>query len=56
MEDPFDTEPLRPDAVRFLSILSKAGHCKASHPIAIPEGDEWFVRVIGSKRRLVFGV
>ncbi|HVU48691.1 MAG TPA: hypothetical protein VHD85_21370 [Terracidiphilus sp.] len=25
-------------------------------PIAIPEGKEWFVRITGSKSRLVFGV
>ncbi len=56
MDNPFGSEPSQPDTVRFLSILSKAGHCKASAPIAIPEGEEWFVRVIGSKSRLVFGV
>ncbi len=54
--DPFAAEPLRPDAVRFLSILSKAGRSRPSAPIAIPNGEEWLVRVIGSKRRLVFGV
>ena len=56
MENPFGAEPSRPDVVRFVSILSKAGHCKASPPIAIPEGEKWFVRIIGSKDRFVFGV
>jgi uncharacterized protein (DUF1697 family) len=56
MENPFGTEPSRPDVVRFVSILSKAGQCKASPPIAIPEGEEWFVRIIGSKSRFVFGM
>lgn len=55
-ESPFDYEPSRPDAVRFLSILSKAGHCKAPLPIAIPEGENWFVRIVGSRSRFVFGV
>jgi len=55
MENPFGCEPSRPDAVRFLSILSKSGHCTASPPITIPEGEEWYVRVIGSRSRLVFG-
>src|SRR5215475_8976867 len=50
---PFGPEPLRPDAVRFVSILSKAGPGEASFPIAIPEDGEWFVRIIGSKNRLV---
>ena len=56
MENPFGAEPARPDTVRFVSILSKAGRFKASFPIAVPEGGEWFVRIIGSKDRLVFGV
>ncbi len=56
MENPFGAEPSRPDVVRFVSILSKAGRRKACLPIALPEGGEWFVRIIGSKNRLVFGV
>jgi uncharacterized protein (DUF1697 family) len=55
MENPFEPEPSRTDVVRFMSILSKAGHCKASPPISIPEGEMWFVRIIGSKDRFVFG-
>ena len=55
-EDPFGVEPPRPDFVRFVSILSKASRGKASLPIALPESGEWFVRIIGSKNRLVFGV
>src|SRR6516162_4506969 len=56
MENPFGSEPSRPDVVRFVSILSKAGEGKASLPSAIPKGEEWYVRIIGSKNRLVFGV
>jgi hypothetical protein len=56
MENPFEGEPSRPDAVRFVSILSKAGRGKTSLPIALPEGADWFVRIIGSKKRLVFGL
>ena len=56
MENPFGSEPSRPEEVRFVSILSKAGRRKISPPVAIPEGKEWFVRIIGAKSRLVFGV
>jgi len=56
MENPFGAEPSRPDIVRFVSILSKDGRSTASLPIALPEGGEWFVRIIGWKDRLVFGV
>jgi hypothetical protein len=56
MENPFGSEPLRSDVVQFVSILSKAGRDKVSLPIALPQSGEWFVRIIGSKNRLVFGV
>ena len=56
MEDPFGAEPSRPGVVRFVSILSKTGRGKRRLPIVIPEVGEWFVRIIGSRNRLVFGV
>jgi uncharacterized protein (DUF1697 family) len=56
MENPFETEPSHPDVVRFVSILSRASPGKASLPIALPGGEEWFVRIIGSRNRLLFGV
>jgi len=56
MQNPFGAEPLRSDVVRFVSILSKAGRDKITLPIALPQSGEWFVRIIGSKNRLVFGV
>src|SRR6516165_10823117 len=56
MENPFGTEPSRPDIVRFVSILSKADRGLASIPCTLPRCGEWFVRVIASKNRFVFGV
>jgi len=56
MENPFGAEPSRPDIVRFVSILSKADRGLASIPCALPPCGEWFVRVIASKKRFVFGV
>jgi len=56
MENPFGTEPLRPDVVRFVSILSKAGRARPSIPITLPANGEWYLRVIASKDRFVFGV
>ena len=56
MENPFGAEPASPDAVRFVSILSKAGRRQVSLPIALPENGEWFVRILGAKDRFVFGV
>ena len=56
MENPFGTEPSRPDIVRFVSILSKADRGLASIPCTLPPCGEWFVRVIASKNRFVLGV
>jgi uncharacterized protein (DUF1697 family) len=55
-ENPFGAAPSRPDAVRFVSILSKAGTVHAAVPIRLPPRGQWLVRVIASKQRFVFGV
>jgi uncharacterized protein (DUF1697 family) len=56
VENPFGAEPFDKDVVRFVSILSKAGRGKDSLPVAFPPGEKWFVRIIDSRKRLVFGV
>jgi len=56
MANPFGSEPPSADVVQFVSILSEAGRRGVSLPIALPEGAEWLVRIIGSKNRLVYGV
>ena len=55
-ENPFATEPSRPDIVRFVSILLRPGRGPAEIPFALPPRGEWLVRVIGSNRRFVFGM
>jgi len=55
-ENPFATEPSRPDVVRFVSILSKADRGLASLPLTLPSSGEWLVRILASKNRFVFGV
>ncbi len=55
-QNPFGTEPLTSDVVRFVSVLSKPGRDKVSLPITIPQTGRWFVRVIGARNRFVFGV
>lgn len=55
-ENPFGSEPARPDIVRFVSILTRASHVRPSMPITLPPGEEWLVRVIASKDRFVFGL
>src|ERR1700676_3988866 len=55
MDNPFGTERPPADGVQFVSILSEAGRRRVSLPIALPEGGEWLVRIIGSKNTLVYG-
>jgi len=56
MENPFGAERSRSDIIQFVSILSKGRRGRAAFPITVPESGEWFVRIIGSQNRLVFGV
>lgn len=56
MGDPFGTEASRPDTVRFVSILSKAGGLRATLPVTFPSDGEWLVRVMASKGQFVFGM
>jgi uncharacterized protein (DUF1697 family) len=55
-DNPFGTEPPPADVVQFVSILSEAGRRRVSLPLALPEGGEWLVRIMGSKNRLVYGM
>jgi len=55
-ENPFGTEPSRPDIVRFVSILSRAGGLRATLPVMFPPDGEWLVRVIASNKQFVFGM
>jgi len=55
-ENPFGTDPVPADVVQFVSILSEAGRRGVALPIALPEGREWLVRIMGAKGRLVYGV
>ena len=53
MENPFAAS--RPDIVRFVSVLSKTDRGLPSIPFTLPPRGKWFVRVIASKDRFVFG-
>jgi uncharacterized protein (DUF1697 family) len=55
-ENPFGTEPLGTDIVRFVSTLSRAGGLRATLPVMFPADGEWLVRVIGSNKQFVFGM
>lgn len=54
--DPFGTEPIRPDVVRFVSILPEARRSRVSTPIRLPPEGDWLLKVIAVKNRFAFGV
>jgi uncharacterized protein (DUF1697 family) len=56
VENPFGTEPPRPDIVRFVSILSKPSRIRPPIPLTLPPAGEWFVRITASTNRFVCGV
>jgi uncharacterized protein (DUF1697 family) len=53
-ENPFQAAPA--DAVRFVSILSRTPRRMPRLPISFPADGEWYVRLVGSKGRFVFGI
>lgn len=54
-KNPFESAPPRSDVVRFVSVLSKSGHCAASAPCSLPSSGEWLMRIIASQDRFVYG-
>lgn len=54
-ENPFAAVPPRPDVVRFVSVLAKAGGARPLLPMALPETGEWLLRVIATHKQFVFG-
>lgn len=55
-ESPFGIKQTHPDAVRFVSILSRASRCAPAIPFSLPQNGEWLVRVIAAQERFVCGV
>ncbi len=55
-ESPFGAEPARDGVVRFVSVLTKAPRRPTPIPFALPADGEWSLRVIGSRKRFVFGL
>ena len=52
---PFGSRSARRDAVRFVSVLSKASPLRTSLPLQLPRDGKWFVRILGVNHPFVFG-
>jgi uncharacterized protein (DUF1697 family) len=55
-QNPFAGQPVRPDIVRFVSVLSHRPRSEPSFPMSFPASGRWLLRILGRKDRFVFGV
>lgn len=53
---PFEDQPVRPDIVRFVSVLSKRPRSAPSMPMNFPSTGKWLMRMLAREGRFVFGV
>lgn len=52
----FADQPLRPDLVRFVSVLSKRPDSPPSTPMSVPASGEWLLKILARDGRFLFGV
>ena len=54
--NPYAGYPLRPDIVRFVSVLSRRPRSAPHFPMTFPSSGKWLVRILAMDGRYVFGV
>src|SRR6266511_1845607 len=52
----FADQPVRPDRVRFVSVLSKRPRSAPSTPMSFPSRGKWLLKILARDNRYVFGV
>ncbi|MBI4502878.1 MAG: DUF1697 domain-containing protein [Gemmatimonadetes bacterium] len=52
----FAGEPVRPDIVRFVSVLSQRPRTAPSTPITFPSSGKWLLKILARDNRFVFGL
>jgi uncharacterized protein (DUF1697 family) len=52
----FADQPVRPDIVRFMSVLAKRPRVAPSTPMRFPQSGEWLLKILARDNRFVFGV
>jgi len=52
----FGNEPIRPDVVRFVSVLSRRPRSAPSMPMSFPSRGRWLLRILARDNRYVLGV
>jgi uncharacterized protein (DUF1697 family) len=52
----FADQPVRPDIVRFVSVLSKCPRSAPATPMRFPSTGQWLLKILARDNRFVFGV
>jgi len=55
-QNPFTHQSVRPDIVRFVSVLSQRPRSEPSMPTSFPSSGIWLLRILGRQDRFVFGL
>ena len=55
-QNPFAKQPVRPDMVRFVSVLSKRPRSEPSMPINFPSSGRLLLQILAREGRFVFGL
>ena len=55
-QNPFARQPVRPDIVRFVSVLSRRPRSEPSMPLSFPSSGKWLLRILARNDRFVFGL
>jgi uncharacterized protein (DUF1697 family) len=54
--DHFADQPVRPDVVRFVSVLSQRPRSAPSTPMSFPPSGKWLLKILATENRFVFGL
>jgi uncharacterized protein (DUF1697 family) len=52
----FADQPVRPDIVRFVSVLANRPRSSPSTPMSFPSSGQWLMKILARDKRFVFGV
>jgi uncharacterized protein (DUF1697 family) len=55
-QSPFVDQPVRPDIVRFVSVLSRRAASPPLAPVCFPSRGNWLLKILAIENRFVFGV
>jgi hypothetical protein len=55
-QDPFQGQSVRPDVVRFVSVLSQRPRLAPSTPMHFPSSGRWLMKILARRNRFVIGM